>query len=95
MPDFEPRYFYLVVSDMPLSLGYTTRPPHTPSKSRTALDALRDVALAENVNFTVSCLHPDDFRETWNATSEEAGKTCDYADAAHEAIQKVAEEGGK
>lgn len=93
MRDFKPRYFYLIASDMPLSLGYATRPAERPTDSPTALDVLRDVAFAEGVNFTVSGVSPDDGRETWNATLEEALETCEYADAAHEAIQNVAEQG--
>jgi hypothetical protein len=94
MPDFKPRHFYLIVADKPLSLDHSSRREKASSEQGTALDVLRDVAFAEEVNFTVSCVSPDDFRETWNATLHEAAETCTYADAVHEAIQEVAGEEG-
>lgn len=88
---FEPRFFYLIAADGPLSLEHSARRGSAPDPP-TALDVLRDVAHRLGVSFTVSCVGPDGHRETWNATLPEAAATCTYADAAHEAIQGVADQ---
>lgn len=88
---FQPKHFYLIVSDKPLTLegeaycplGFTLVPQS--DGKRSALEALRKIAAELEANFTVSEVGPDDW-ETWNATEEEAATVVDYVEAVWESI---------